>query len=102
MISIGELPSNGGSNTSKILYHGTAKKNLNAILQEGLKSMDRQYVHLSETIEDAIIVGKRHGEPVVLTIDTKMVIHNGGSFYKVPNGIWLTGDVKSQYLSILM
>lgn len=101
VISIGEQPSNGGSNTSKILYYGTAKKNLNAILQEGLKSMSRQYVHLSETIEDAINVGKRHGEPVVLVIDTQKVIEDGECFYRVPNGIWLREGVKSKYLFVL-
>ncbi len=85
----------------KILYHGTAKKNLNAILQEGLKSMDRQYVHLSETIEDAIKVGKRHGEPVVLAIDTQKVIDDGGCFYRVPNVIWLSEKIKSQYIYII-
>lgn len=85
-----------------ILYHGTAKRFLDAIFKKGLKAMDRNYVHLSETVEDAIIVGKRHGEPVVLEIDTKMVIQDGGCFYRVPNGIWLTEEIKSQYLSILM
>ena len=86
----------------KILYHGTAKKNLNSILQEGLKSMNRQYVHLSETIEDAIKVGKRHGEPVVLAIDTQKVIDDDGCFYRVSNGIWLTKDVKILYLYIIV
>lgn len=85
----------------KILYHGTAKKNLNAILLEGLKSMSRQYVHLSETIEDAIKVGKRHGEPIVLVIDTQKVIDDGECFYRVPNGIWLVGKVKSQNIKLL-
>ena len=84
----------------KILYHGTAKKNLNSILQEGLKSMNRQYVHLSETIEDAIKVGKRHGEPVVLAIDTQKVIDDDGCFYRVPNGIWLTKEIKPPYLTV--
>lgn len=84
----------------KILYHGTAKKNLNAILQEGLKSMSRQHVHLSETTEDAIKVGKRHGEPVVLAIDTQKIIDDGGCFYRVPNGIWLVEKVKSQYIKL--
>ncbi len=100
MISIGELPSNGGSNTSKILYHGTAKKNLDAILLEGLKSMSRQYVHLSETVEEAIKVGKRHGDPVVLAIDTQKVIDDGECFYQVPNGIWLVRVVKSQNVKL--
>ena len=85
----------------KILFHGTAKKNLNSILQEGLKSMSRQYVHLSETVEDAIKVGKRHGEPVVLVIDTQKVIEDGGCFYRVPNGIWLVENVNSPNIKLL-
>lgn len=85
----------------KILYHGTAKKNLNVILQEGLKSMSRHYVHLSETTEEAIKVGKRHGETVVLAIDTQEVIEDGGSFYRVPNGIWLIEYIKPDNLSII-
>lgn len=85
----------------KILYHGTAKKNLNSILQGGLKSMSRQYVHLSETIEDAIKVGKRHGKPVVLAIDTQKVIDDGECFYRVPNGIWLTEGINPLYLTII-
>lgn len=85
----------------KILYHGTTKKNLNAILLGGLKSMGRQYAHLSETIEEAIKVGKRHGEPVVLAIDTQKMIDDGGCFYQVPNGIWLTKGIKAQCLSLI-
>lgn len=85
----------------KILYHGTAKKNIKSILQEGLKSMNRQYVHLSETIEDAVKVGKRHGEPVVLSINTQNVINDGGYFYRVPNGIWLSEFIMPQHLLVM-
>ncbi len=85
----------------KILYHGTATKNLNAILLEGLKSMSRQYVHLSETVEDAIKVGKRHGEPIVLAIDTQKVIDDGECFYRVPNGVWLVRKVIYQHIKLL-
>lgn len=84
------------------LYHGTAKKNLDAILQEGLKSMNRQYVHLSESIEYAIKVGQRHGEPVVLAVDTQKVIDDGGCFYRVPNGIWLTERIKNQHIRFVL
>ena len=84
----------------KTLYHGTSKKNLNAILQEGIKSMSRQFVHLSETTEDAIKVGERHGEPVVLIIDTQKVIDDGGCFYRVPNGIWLAEKVGTRHIAI--
>ena len=84
-----------------ILYHGTAKRFLDFILKDGLKEMDRNYVHLSETIEEAIQVGKRHGEPVVLAIDTKMVIQDGGSFYRVTNRVWLTETVKARCISLM-
>lgn len=78
-----------------ILYHGTSIDRVDSIMEEGLKPMCRRYVHLSETTEDAIKVGKRHGEPAVLAIDTKMVILDGGCFYRVSNGIWLTESVKT-------
>lgn len=76
-----------------ILYHGTSIDRVDSIMEEGLKPMCRRYVHLSETIEDAVKVGKRHGEPVVLVIDAQKVIDDGGCFYRVPNGIWLTEDI---------
>lgn len=83
------------------LYHGTAKRFLDSILKDGLKGMNRHYVHLSETIEEAIKVGKRHGEPVVLAIDTKVAIQDGGCFYRVPNGVWLIENVKVKWLTII-
>ena len=83
------------------LYHGTANRFLESILKDGLKGMNRNYVHLSETVEEAILVGKRHGEPVVLAIDTKMVIQDGASFYRVTNRVWLTETVKARCISIM-
>lgn len=83
------------------LYHGTAKRFLDTILKEGLKSMGRRYVHLSETLEDAIQVGRRHGDPAVLAIDTQTVIRDGGHFFQTPNKIWLTESIKAKFLSIL-
>ncbi|WP_152040802.1 RNA 2'-phosphotransferase [Salinigranum salinum] len=55
------------------LYHGTAPRNLDAILDEGLKPMGRQTVHLSGGRETARTVGQRHadGDPVVLAVDVR-------------------------------
>ncbi|MFB2538328.1 MULTISPECIES: RNA 2'-phosphotransferase [unclassified Acinetobacter] len=53
------------------LYHGTAQQNVDAIMQQGIKSNQRQYVHLSDCQETAWKVGSRHGKPAVLKIDTK-------------------------------
>ncbi|MHC5228101.1 RNA 2'-phosphotransferase [Enterococcus sp. LJL99] len=43
----------------KILYHGTANKFLKSIKKEGLIPMSRQYVHLSEDLETATLIGNR-------------------------------------------
>lgn len=85
-----------------VLYHGTSRDRVDSILKDGLKPMSRQYVHISETIENAIEIGKRHGEPVVLAIDTQKVIGDGGCFYRVANGLWLTEGVKVPYLHVVV
>jgi len=60
------------------LYHGTHPKNIDSILKEGLRPMKRLEVHLSESFEDAVEVGKRyHPNPVVLVIDTKSLLNHG-------------------------
>ncbi len=43
----------------KFLYHGTSPRFLNSIELNGLLPMSRQYVHLSEYIVTAELVGKR-------------------------------------------
>ena len=82
------------------LYHGTAKHNLNSILENGIKSMSRLYVHLSDNFETAEQVGSRHGDTVVLTINTKEMINDGYVFYLSKNGVWLTDHVPSCYISL--
>jgi putative RNA 2'-phosphotransferase len=83
-----------------ILYHGTAKRFLDSILQEGLKPMSREYVHLSQTQEMALAVGKRHGEPIILTVDAKTMNENGCPFYFSENKVWLVKEVPVAYLKI--
>lgn len=81
-----------------ILYHGTASKFLDNILKEGIKSKSRVYVHLSLDKDTAIEVGSRHGQPVVLTIDTKKMYEDGLDFYLSENGVWLTDFVDKKYI----
>ena len=84
-----------------ILYHGTAEKYLENIMKDGLKPRKRNYVHLSETIDMAMQVGARHGKPIVLAIDTEAMISVGYKFYKVQNGVWLTGYIPPQYFKVV-
>lgn len=84
-----------------VLYHGTAEKYVDSIMKEGLRPRKRNFVHLSETIDVAKQVGTRHGSPVVLSIDIEAMIRAGYKFYKVQNGIWLTGDILPNFLKIV-
>lgn len=79
------------------LYHGTATRFLEAILEDGLKPMSRQHVHLSQDVETAVKVGSRHGKPVVLIIDTRAMRSRGMEFYQADNGVWLTNAVSPEY-----
>ena len=85
----------------EILYHGTADRFLESILREGLKPMSRLYVHLSAEIETAENVGKRHGRPAVLKVNSGSMYKNGIKFYRAENGVWLVKSVDSKYLDKL-
>lgn len=80
------------------LLHGTARKTLWMIRRDGLLPMDRQYLHLSETHETAVKVGKRHGDPVVITVRALEMHRSGLSFFRSENGVWLTKSVPVEYL----
>jgi putative RNA 2'-phosphotransferase len=81
-----------------VLYHGTATRFLESIMQNGLTKQERQYVHLSKNIETAIAVGKRHGKVVILELDSKRMFEEGYLFYLSKNGVWLTDSVPTVYL----
>ncbi len=85
----------------KILFHGTAQKSLESIMEKGILKMSRQYVHLSKDYNTALIVGKRHGNPIVLKIDTSKMLLDGFSFYLSENGVYLTEHVPAKYISIV-
>lgn len=85
-----------------ILYHGTARSTLDPILDSGLLPMSRQYVHLSEDYETAVQVGQRHGKPVVLEIYARVMHKAGVKFYQAENGVWLTGPISLDYISVVL
>ncbi len=81
-----------------VLYHGTAKKNLDSILSKGLVKGARHHVHLSADVDTALKVGQRHGKPIILEVDTVSMIQNDIEFYCSENGVWLTDFVHPTYL----
>ena len=60
--------------------------------------MKRHHVHLSEDIETATKVGARRGMPVILTISTLDMHHEGHEFFISENGVWLTNNVPPDFI----
>jgi putative RNA 2'-phosphotransferase len=80
------------------LFHGTATRSLEAIRHEGPTPRSRRHVHLSANPVTAMAVGRRHGTPVVLVIDTARMQKAGHLFYRADNGVWLTDHVPPEFL----
>ena len=82
-----------------LLYHGTAPDNLEAIRREGLKPMERQYVHLSPDRETALRVGARHApHAVAITVRAAEAHAAGIAFYHPEDAIYLTKHIPSEFL----
>lgn len=79
---------------SKVLYHGTPRRNLERILREGLKPMKRQFVHLSTSRSEALETGRRHERDVVLLIiDADCLRRKGLKVYKAGKNVRIVEKV---------
>ncbi|PEE40772.1 RNA 2'-phosphotransferase [Bacillus pseudomycoides] len=86
----------------KFLYHGTSPYFLNSIELNGLSPMSRQYVHLSEDVETAELVGKRKDKyPVILVVNTEKAREKGIKFYLGNEKVWLADSISSEFIEIL-
>jgi putative RNA 2'-phosphotransferase len=81
-----------------VLYHGTVRKALLAIREQGLKPKSRIHVHLSADTETARRVGTRRGQPVILEVRAAALAEAGHVFYRSDNGVWLTSHVPRQFI----
>ena len=82
-----------------VLYHGTARRFVESISKNGLLPQSRQYVHLSQDIETAENVGKRHDDkPCILIIDAKTAWNDGVKIYFGNEKVWLADAIPSRYI----
>jgi putative RNA 2'-phosphotransferase len=82
-----------------VLFHGTVRRLLPSIRDKGLLRMERHHVHLSVDEVTARDVGGRRGRPVVLRIDARAMQAAGHTFFRTPNGVWLTDEVPSTFIT---
>ncbi|QDM47392.1 RNA 2'-phosphotransferase [Paenibacillus thiaminolyticus] len=84
-----------------VVYHGTARRFVAQILDEGIRPMGRQYVHVSADKETAMMVGKRRdAAPVLLKVDAETARNEGIMFYPGNHTIWLADFIPPKYISI--
>lgn len=84
----------------QFLYHGTATRFVESIIMHGINRMSRLHVHLSDNKETALQVGRRHGMPMILTIDALKMYRDGYKFYLSKNNVFLTDFVPSEYIKV--
>ena len=82
----------------KHLYHGTAARNIIAIMREGIKRRGRNFVHLSLDQATALHVGSRYEKPAVLVVQAGQMHRDGIPFYLSENGVWMTEYIPAGYI----
>jgi len=81
------------------LFHGTPVATAEIILKEGLKPMNRQYVHMSSELKTAEIVARRwHKDFVILIVEAQSAFDNGVCFYTGNDDVWLADHVPAQFI----
>jgi len=81
------------------LYHGTSTRFMDSIFKNGIQPQSRLYVHLSQDMDTAKVVGLRHGgELLILTIKAKEMWDLGIKFWQAKNGVWLTKCVDPKFI----
>ncbi len=85
----------------EFLYHGTSPEALEEIRKDGLKPMQRQWVHLSISEEDALEVGRRKAQaPVILRIRAYLA-HQGGVEFRREGDIFLVKAIPPDFIDFL-
>lgn len=85
----------------EVLYHGTSESSLSSIMKYGILKQKRAFVHLSKDICTALEVGRRHGEPTILKINSSKMIEDGVPIYISSNNVYLVENVDKKYIEVL-
>lgn len=85
-----------------MLYHGSSSRFVDSILCDGIKSMNRNFVHLSDNLDTASTVGIRHGgDLVVFKVDSARMVESGFLYFLSTNNVYLTKFIPVEYITLL-
>ncbi len=83
-----------------ILYYPTTEEECNLLLEIGLRPADRQWVHVSDTLESATEAGQvRTPHPVILQVDAEKAREEGVVIKKAGKYVYITKEIPAEYLS---
>ncbi len=80
------------------LFHGTVERFIMSIRRQGLLKGERHHVHLADTRELGLAVGRRRGKPLLLEVESARMAAEGHAFFRSQNGVWLTEHVPVRFI----
>lgn len=82
------------------LFHGTKESFLSNILESGVHSGDRNFVHVSSDYSIAVSVAdRRRGETVVLLIDGSALVDSGRTVFLSASGVFLVDQIPAEFIT---
>ena len=82
------------------LYYPVSEEELDIVLEHGISPMDRKFVHLSATLEQAKTAGKvRTPNPIILSINARGAVESGCMIKKASNVIYISDYVGKDFIT---
>ena len=78
-----EIVDSSADDLPGVLYHGTKDHFIKSIMRDGLRNMDRNFVHLTPSLETArSVADRRSGKSVILKVSMDNLLGSGYTLYK--------------------
>ncbi len=82
-----------------VLYYPTTEEESAILLEVGLRPADRQWVHLSDTLDSAMEAGQvRTAHPVILEVDADKARESGIVIKKAGKVVYITDEIPPDYV----
>ena len=83
------------------VYHGTKTQFLESIFRKGLAPGNREWVHLSKTLDTAEqVASRRAGDSVILRVDAARFLKDGFELFQASNGVILAREIPASYITV--
>jgi len=90
------------TNIPDVLFYPTSHAEADLLLESGLMPVDRKKVHLSKTLDSAMIAGKfRVDDPVIISVDAKEAILGGYPIGEAGSTVYIAKEIPPKYLTLI-